>query len=391
MRPRFRPALAACALGVVVSTFTPALTGGLPEAVARTRQGGSTHLTAPIVQPGTDVKSSAHAKLVGTVRFHPVRRHRVVQIQRQLPGGSWRNLVKKRENGSGTVTFTAAAYHGGTPYTYRGVALRWKGLPKVAAKSQGADVWHSVFSDEFTEPSLADDPAWGNRVSKASTRDCSSVGDARASGISGGTLWLKVMQDPGRPDQACPEGDGSPYYLNGQVSTNLGNPQAAFTRGTFAARIKFAKSRGQHGAFWLQPLDRSGTCQPGGAGVNGDEIDVVEFFGKGYAKGGVGSRVWDTCDGIKAGSMSQKATDELPAGDHWWSSYHVFSVQWTKHKYIFRVDGREDVETTRAISGVDEYLILSQLTSDWELRQAQRLEIQPHGTTHVDWVRVYQK
>lgn len=386
MRPRFRPVLAACALGVAASTFTPALTGSLPQAAARTRQSGSTHLTAPIVQPGTDTKSSAHAKLVGTVRFHPVRRHRVVQIQRQLPGGSWRNVVKKRENGSGTVTFAAAAYHGGTPYNYRGVALRWKGLPKVAAKSQSADVWQPAFTDDFNWVSFDVDPnGWVDRTAggDGGTRDCSHVGDPSTRTISGGTLNLTTKTNPAIVG-TCEQGDGSAYYLNPQVRT-----PNSYTRGTFAARVKFEKSRGQHGSFWLMPN------YPQCSGV-GSEIDAVEFFGKGYPHGGLASRVYDFTDCTngtprKIGTMDPDATDMLPKGDHWWSSYHVFSVEWTKHHYIFRVDGREHFRTTRGVSDTSQYLILSLLTSDWELRQAQNLGITPRGTMRVDWAAVYQK
>jgi len=156
--------------------------------------------------------------------------------------------------------------------------------------------------------------------------------------------------------------------------------------------MKFPRTRGQHGAFWMQPLNRR--YLEGRPGQSGAEVDIAEFFGQGYPQGGFASFLYNYgIDGgsKKIGGMSPRATRMLPRGDAWWKSYHVFSLEWTERAYIFRVDGREHWRTRRGVSRVDEYLILSLLSSDWELRQAKKLGTQPKGTMHVDWTRVWQK
>jgi hypothetical protein len=57
--------------------------------------------------------------------------------------------------------------------------------------------------------------------------------------------------------------------------------------------------------------------------------------------------------------------------------------------YIFRIDGVETWRTTRGISRQQQYLILSLLTSDWELPQLDRKSLPT--TMRVDWVRAWQQ
>ena len=83
------------------------------------------------------------------------------------------------------------------------------------------------------------------------------------------------------------------------------------------------------------------------------------------------------------------ATDALEHGDAWWKKYHVFSVEWTPDAYIFRVDGRESFRQTENISGKPEFLVLSLLSSDWELPDLDKSQIPTD--MKVDWVRVYQQ
>ena len=45
----------------------------------------------------------------------------------------------------------------------------------------------------------------------------------------------------------------------------------------------------------------------------------------------------------------------------------MFSVEWTPTEYVFRIDGRETWRTSEGISHHPQFLILSQLTSDYEL------------------------
>ena len=67
----------------------------------------------------------------------------------------------------------------------------------------------------------------------------------------------------------------------------------------------------------------------------------------------------------------------------------MFSVEWTPEAYIFRVDGRETFRQTENISGMPEFLVLSLLSSDWELPDLDKSQIPTD--MKVDWVRVSQQ
>jgi hypothetical protein len=75
--------------------------------------------------------------------------------------------------------------------------------------------------------------------------------------------------------------------------------------------------------------------------------------------------------------------------DAWWSNYHVFSVEWTPTEYVFRIDSHEVWRTSEGVSHDPEFVILSMLSSDFELPTlgTQRGTTQ---TTSVDWVKVWQ-
>nr|WP_257956229.1 hypothetical protein [Nocardioides sp. B-3] len=66
----------------------------------------------------------------------------------------------------------------------------------------------------------------------------------------------------------------------------------------------------------------------------------------------------------------------------------MFSVEWTPSEYVFRIDGAEFYRETRAVSHKPAFLILSMLTSDYELRHLTPDRMSQ--TARVDWVRVYQ-
>ena len=66
----------------------------------------------------------------------------------------------------------------------------------------------------------------------------------------------------------------------------------------------------------------------------------------------------------------------------------MFSVEWTPTEYVFRIDGQETMRTTNGVSHDPEYLILSMLSSDFELGL---LGGDGHLPQHayVDWVQVW--
>ena len=129
-------------------------------------------------------------------------------------------------------------------------------------------------------------------------------------------------------------------YLNGTISTS---GKFSYTYGYAAARIKFAKGRGQHGGFWMQPQVQA--SRYGSPARTGAEIDIAEFFGKGYSNGGLAHFLYTyprKGKTTKYGDVFRRASTALAGkSDSWWSRYHVFSVEWTPTGYVFRIDGTE--------------------------------------------------
>jgi beta-glucanase (GH16 family) len=127
--------------------------------------------------------------------------------------------------------------------------------------------------------------------------------------------------------------------------------------------------------------------------VTGTEVDVAEFFGAGYRNGGIANYVYSLPSPgvtLKHGALRASALRALRGrSDTWWSRYHVFSVHWTSRGHVFRIDGIETSRVMTAVSRRPEYLLLSLLSSDWELP---RLDTATLPTTmKVDWVRVWQR
>lgn len=383
-------------LVVVAALVAAVLTGSTQVGATAATQSGVTSLSAPNVQPGKRPASSTKAQLVGTVRFSPARAGRSVQIQRSTDGLVWSNYGKPRkQNGSGVVTFTGPAYRdlpaplADAAYLYRGVAKATGGLARFESSPQSAAAWAPKFRDEFSGTSLGDN--WVDR--RPESKECAKVGDRRARKVARGTLRLMVKLDPRKKRRVCKTSYGKfRYYLNGQVSSQQADV-GAFTHGTYSARIKFHKNRGAHGAFWMQPVVRRDRARPADAGA---EIDIAEFFGRGYPQGGLASFVYNYAITkrhklVKIGGMAPAATRMLPRRDSWWTRFHVFSLEWTRSAYRFSVDGRVHSVLRRGVTSVDEYMILGLMTSAWELRQAQRAGVRPTGTMQVDWVRVWQQ
>ena len=178
------------------------------------------------------------------------------------------------------------------------------------------------------------------------------------------------------------------YRLNGHIGT-----QGAFSfkYGFAAARIKFQKSRGQHGAFWMQPaVEVKGATDPR---LTGAEIDVIEYFGDKHPEGGLTSFIYSKNkkgQDVKTGSWIKDSRSYLAnKRDGWSKSYHVFSVEWTPKVYIFRIDGKETYRTKVGVSGQPQFPILSMLASDYEIYKIGSDRKLPQSM-NVDWIRVWQ-
>jgi beta-glucanase (GH16 family) len=398
-----RPVVATLTAGLALSLAVPLGLGDSSgsSAHAAVKQSGTTSLTPPIVQAGKRPAAADNASLAGTVQFRPAKKGRPVVIQRRLDGTKkWTKVSTGRQNKKGLVSFTGPAGSGGSSYSYRGVAKKFKGLKPARSTPQSAAAWSTIFDDEFGGSALSDQ--WSIRAegvySPASQRACSaSHPDAVA--VSGGRVQLSVKADTARKgllgENPCDRSKGNQYprdndnwYLNGHISTQ---DRFAFKYGVAAARVKFDREAGAHGSFWLQTTVRD---RPDvGPAQDGAEIDVVEYFGKSFKKGDIYSFIHYKDAAGRDVKVPDKpitaARKALTKKDDWFKKYHVFSVEWTPKAYVFRVDGIQTLRLTKGVSRVPEFLILSMLSSDWELGDLNRSTLPNH--TDVDWVRVWQQ
>ena len=363
-------ACAAATLGIVSG---PAASGDVtPRATLRVSPG--------IIQNGASVADPDRAALLGIASFRPVRPGRVVLVQRRIRGGAWHTVARRRENAAGQVLFRQAARLGARLYTYRAVALRTRGgARRVATNAQSSSVWRQRFSDRFNETSL-NRGKWSYRQLGIRTGSRQrSQSNRSAVRVRGGVLRLMVRRHPQAPRR---------YYLNGHIGTS---GKFAFRYGYAAARIKFEEGRGQHGAFWMQP--QSPAASHGSPARTGTEIDIAEFFGRGTPDGGLASFVYSyprPGTTVKRGRVLRSASRALSGrNDSWWSRYHVFSVHWTRTGYVFRIDGIETWRHSAQVSRQRQFLILSLLTSDWELPRLDRSTLP--SSMKVDWVRAWQR
>jgi len=309
---------------------------------------------------------------------------RQVYLQRQS-GSAWETVATAVQDKAGKAEFAAAS----GVNTYRAVAAAYGagGTVKDAVATAALPVdqqWHTLIADDFNGSSL-DSKLWSNRLPGIylDPRKCSAATPAMSS-VKDGKLQLgvavanaartakakaaavKLGADPANP---CPYG----AFDNGHVSTE---GKVTFRYGLVAVRMKFPAAQGQHGAAWLQSV---------AGGV--DEIDFLESFGLG--KGIQYKLHLYQPDGTKISSGGYiKSIPEVKTAA-WWDQYHVVTLEWTQNQYIFTVDGKETFRTSEGISQTDKFLILSLLTSDWEL-PAMNAKGLPDSMP-VDWVRVWQK
>ncbi|WP_210502920.1 glycoside hydrolase family 16 protein [Nocardioides xinjiangensis] len=379
-------------IALLVAVVTVLLFSGVPQGHAADgpagrERGARTAVTAtlaslpPIVAPGTTPQApSSTGSLLAT--FAPAAPGRRVVLERRT-GRGWRAVATTTEDAWGSAAFSPGAG------TYRARAVRAGHTWTTRAVTTSA--WTPEFEDTFSGSSL-DASVWNDQrrehESVYAPRTCARV-DAAARRVEGGVLHLGVAADPQRLGSPCSytsrgTSGTSPYLLNSQVATEH---TRAFRHGIVAARIKPQRAKGMHSGFWLLP---QGTTYVDGVPAGGTEIDVMEFFGEnGRGNETIGSHVhyyeagWDK---VSLGDLFPAARRSLD-GRSWWQEFHVFSVEWTPREYVFRIDGREYYRETKAVSQVPQYLVLSNLTSDYELDDLSPDEL--GDTAQVDWVRVF--
>ena len=346
-----------------------------------------------IVGQGKRPASANSAKAAFTATVKPAKTGRTVTLQVQK-GSKWKTVKKTKLNNKGRAEFAAPISASGQALSYRATTTPFKGSAAGKSKSVSTSRWISAtWTDEFSGNTL--DPVWnfrGINYEPDSLRACSK-GDPRAVSVGGGTARLSVIKDPARSDKCVAKKDGKStgkfnYRLNGHIGTE---GAFSFTYGFAAARIKFQKSRGQHGAFWMQPAAKVEKATD--PRLTGAEIDVIEYFGDKHPEGGLTSFIYSKNkkgQDVKTGSWIINSKSYLTnKRDGWSKNYHVFSVEWTPKVYIFRIDGQETYRTKVGVSGQPQFPILSMLASDYEISKIGSDRKLPQSM-NVDWIRVWQ-
>ena len=338
----------------------------------------------PITQPGrTPAAPERDGSIVAT--FSPADPGQRVVLERRTARG-WKVVDSAAEDVGGAATFAAPA-----PGTYR---ARTTTLDRSVGDGQrhhrclDADLRGHLRRHRARRLGLERPEARAReRVRTAYLRPC---GPRRAPGARR-RARARRRRGPARLGLPCSyttsrSSGTNPYVLNSQVATEL---TRSFDHGIFAARIKPQRARGMHSGFWMLP---QGTTYVDGNPAGGTEIDVMEFFGE-STRGAesIGSHVHYYEAGsrrkVTLGDTFRATRQALGRGRNWWDEFHVFSVEWTPTEYVFRVDGREHYREHRAVSQAQQYLVLSMLTSDYELGDLTADEM--GDTAQVDWVRVF--
>ncbi len=357
-----------------------------PRAAREVEVRGTLVSLPPIVQPGTrPATPSDMGALVAT--FTPSSPGQRVTLERQTRKG-WKAIDTTTEDAWGSAAFAPGAG------TYRARTTSG-GRTWVTGKVTAAR-WQPSFEDTFSGTAL-DLTVWNDQKreheSVYAPRTCARV-DPAARRVSDGVLHLGVALDPALAGSPCSytstraagtTSGTSPYLLNSQVATEY---TRHFQHGIVAARIKPQRAKGMHSGFWMLP---NGTKYADGNPAAGTEIDVMEFFGE---NGRDSETISSSIHYYQAGWNKVSLGDPVPAArrvldrrNNWWDEFHVFSVEWTPTEYVFRVDGREYYRETEAVSQAHQYLVLSNLTSDYELAELTADEL--GQTAQVDWVRVF--
>lgn len=323
-----------------------------------------------LVAPGDDVEAAADAEYVVEARIEGEGEGREVELQVRQDG-DWEVVENAETDESGRVSFSVGEA---------------RELRVVSGDGDDDTVGVHLSTDDAPAATYTEDfedglDGWSTRAQGyAGVRTCSRADD-RAARVRDGVLRLSVLDDPAR--ETCRyKGRRYAYRLNGHVGTE-GNQY--FTYGYAAARIKFHQLRGQHGSFWLQAVGEVPTGAPKRTGA---EIDVIEYFGDDHPQGGLTSFVyWRPKGGPRtAGGFIEDAGDY---GEDWSGAYHVFSVEWTPQGYVFRIDGKVTHRIRQGISAQPQFLVLSLLSSDYELQHLQTDDLPQH--MEVDWVRVWEQ
>ena len=149
--------------------------------------------------------------------------------------------------------------------------------------------------------------------------------------------------------------------------------------GYYECRAQLQKSPGVWAAFWIQSPKISQGEDPSTFGA---EIDIFECFKK------LGNDIVSHNVHWAYGPHQQTTHGMQSYLKGVCEGFHLFALEWTPEKYTFYVDGYKFYEVAKAISNIDEYMILSMElpSTEEEMKNA----VFPDEYI-VDYVKVYKK
>ena len=256
-----------------------------------------------------------------------------------------------------------------SPLTAAALAVMANLAPPTAAPPEG---WQLVFSDEFEGHSL-DAAKWGTTMGFIGTHGPRYHNEYYLSHTEDDDVFLRDGLLHLQTQRRTVKGDEKPgifHYTQGLVTSH---GKFDFTHGYVEIRAKYPGGKGLWPCLWLMP--RTQGWPP--------EFDIAEYYaGKrtmhhGLAHGSLYDSKWD--------SVWDSETD-------FESDWHVYSLEWTRGRAVWRVDG--DVRKTINADYVPNaamYLILSNGVSSavGPSGEPDESTVFPNSFS-IDYVRVYQ-
>jgi len=173
----------------------------------------------------------------------------------------------------------------------------------------------------------------------------------------------------------------STFIENDSVLTGIVGTMGLFMTkyGYFECRAQLQKSKGNWAAFWMQS---PGIAQGEDPAKFGTEIDIMEYFKK------LGDNMISHNLHWAYGPNQQTTGSYTSVVNGVDEGFHTFSAEWTPEKYAFYVDGLKYHEVTRAISHIEQYIVLSmEIPKTMEELSLSNLP----DVYIVDYVKVYKK
>lgn len=366
-------------LAVALVTTSCSSSGGSDAPPAYDDDGAVTARVLPqLAATGEDVEAADEASWVVDAEVADADEGTEVTLVAQTSEG-WEEVDDAETDADGRVVLTSP--DDGTLHVVVG-----DGDDASGTEVSTADAPEPTFTDDFDSDTLdeADGPWFTRDQGRTGVRTCSRADAAGAEG-GDGVLRLSVLEDPdvkaGEECQLPGRRKRFPYRINGHVGTE---GTYAFTYGYAAARIRTQSARGQHAAFWMQAV---GGQRPGGPEEGGAEIDVMEYFGDDHPQGGLTQFTYYLDKAGKKRTVGGWVPDVDRFDEDFSQEYHVYSVEWTPEEYVFRIDGEVTQRLEGPTSGQPEFLILSMLSSDYELP---RFNGELPESMDVDWARVWE-